>query len=491
MQKHKALIPVIFLLLAVMACTLTAEPPATLPPFTPIGLGATVTPQQPISPQSTVAQQPTVDTSTGIKPPVSDGSAPSLPTSVAVAAPSLSSPSFTTQIQSVDPNRLYNNVTTLVSFAYRHTFSYNDVSSGNGIGAARDYIISQLVEIQLSNPSNRIDVDTHVFSFPYNGQSHTAENLVLIINGTDPTAGIIIVGAHYDTINSANPVNPSVYQPGANDNGSGVAATLEIARIMGSSQHRASIIFVLFSAEELGKYGSRAYLEEYIQYFGLDNQVRAMVNLDTVGSSSGPDGGRYNTSLRVFSEGPNNSTSRQIARLTEFAARNFLPDIRVDVQDAVERPGRWGDHQTFSDAGIPAIRLIEQAEEANKFHNALDNLDEIDSDYLRRTTQVALISLLMLADGPPPPNNISLDTSVWRLEWSPSPGATGYVVALRRNSSLTFDQELIAPTNGFTNAVIQNYDVIAIASIDANGQVGPFSSEYYVANAVPAVASEQ
>lgn len=497
MKLSKLLIPLLALFMATLACSLTAEAPPTLPPRTPIGLANTSVPQDmsqaTVTPQQGIVPQATVDTNTGVKPP-SSGDVPSLPTSVAVAAPSITSPSFSAQVQSIDQNRLMNTVTTLVNFDYRHTFSYTDIASGRGIGAARDYIISQLIQIQLDNPNNRIDVDTHQYTFPYNGQSHNAENLVLIINGNDPTAGIIIIGAHYDTINDANALNPSLSQPGANDNASGVAAMIEIARIMAQTPHRASIIFVFFSGEELGRYGSRAYLEEYIQYYGLDRQVRAMINLDTIGSASGPDGNYYNDSMRIFSAGPNNSSSRQVSRMIEFAARNFLPDIRVDIQDALDRPNRWGDHQTFSDAGIPAIRLIEQADEPLKFHNASDNLDEIDPVYLQRTTQVALISMLMLADGPPPPTNITLDTSTWRLEWAPSAGATNqtrYLVAMRRNSSLVFEQELIAPTNGFSNAVIQNYDVIAIATIDENGQVGPFSQEFYVSNAAPAVASER
>jgi hypothetical protein len=488
MKKKRPLIATLFILLASLACTLTAEPPATLPPRTPlggVGLNPTISPQAPIVPQATVEAP---DGNTGIKPPSTGGDAPALPTSVA-AGPSLSSPTMTSQIQAVDQNRLMNTVTTMVSFGNRHTFSVENLTPTRGIGAARDWIMSELYQIQEDSPlpADRIQVSLQEFSFPYNGQANFAQNPTLIINGNQANAGIVIIGAHYDTVNDANPANPDLAQPGANDNGSGVAALLEIARIMSQNPHRATLVFVFFSGEELGRFGSRAYLQDYIQLFGLQDAIRVMINLDTIGSPSHPDG-YFDREMRVFSEGPGNSPSRQMARMVEFGARYFLPDIRVNVQDRVDRPNRWGDHQTFSDVGIPAVRLIEQADEFNKFHNAADNLDEIDPVYLRRTTQVALTATLMLADGPLPPQNISLDSSTWRLEWEPVPGADRYVVAMRTNDSQNFQQELVSPTNSFSHSIIQNYDVVVIASVDENGLVGSFSQEFYIAN--PAVAQQ-
>lgn len=484
MKLNQSLIVALFILLASLACTLTAEPTATLPPRTPlgnVGLNPTVSPQAPIVPQYTV-QAPD---NSGIKPP-SGGQAPALPTSVA-AAPVLSSPTLSSQINAVDQNRLMNTVITMINFGNRHTFSVNNLTPTRGIGAARDWIMAELYKIQGESPlpADRIQVDLQEYSFPYAGESHIAQNPALIINGNEANAGIIIIGAHYDTINDANPVDPNLAQPGANDNASGVAAMLEMARIMSQTPHRATIIFVFFSGEELGRYGSQAYLQDYIQQWNLQNAVRVMINLDTIGSPTHPSG-TYANEMRVFSAGPTTSTSRQMARLAEFGARYFLTDIRVNVENQLDRPNRWGDHQTFSDAGIPAIRLIEQADEYNKFHNVADNLDEIDAAYLRRTTQVALTTALMLADGPLPPNNISLDPSVWRLEWEPVAGADRYVVAMRTSDSQTFQQELVSPTNSFSHSIIQNYDVIVIASIDENGRVGSFSQEYYVANATVA-----
>lgn len=486
MKSKQPLIAALFIFLASLACSLTAEPPATLPPRTPVGganLSPTVSPQAPIVPQYTVAPD---ENNAGIKPPSNGGQAPSLPTSVAIA-PGLSSPTMTSQIQSVDRNRLMNTITTMVSFGTRHTFSAENLTPSQGIGAARDWIMAELYKIKEASPlpDDRIQVDLQEYSFPLYGQSHIAQNPALIINGNEANAGIVILGAHYDTVNDANPANPDLTQPGANDNASGVAAMLEIARIMSQSPHRATLIFVFFSGEELGRFGSQAYLQDYIQQYGLQQAVRVMINLDTIGSPTHPDG-YFDGEMRVFSAGPTGSPSRQMARMVEFGARYFLADIRVNIENRLDRPSRWGDHQTFSDVGIPAVRLIEQADEYDKFHNAADNLDEIDPAYLTRTTQVALTATLMLADGPLPPRNISLDPSVWRLEWEPVPGADRYVVAMRTNDSQSFQQELVSPTNSFSHSIIQNFDVIVIASVDDNGRVGSFSQEFYVSNATVA-----
>ncbi len=358
-------------------------------------------------------------------------------------------------------------------FDNRHVLSRPDETKG--IYAARNYLFFQLQNLETQNQGVRIDVSQHEFGFTYGGELIYADNVMMVINGTDAEAGILVVSAHYDTVTFASPSSASGYQPGANDNGSGVAALLEIARIMAQKSHRATIIFVLFSGEELNRYGSQAFLEEYILANNIP--IRAMLNLDIIGSPTGPNGVRYDNTMRVFSAPPNESSSRQLARLAEFTTRTFVDGMSLDIQSTLDRPGRWGDHQTFSDAGFPAIRLIEQADEPQKTHNTLDNLDEIDSDYLRRTTQVALSTLIVLADGPSPPTDIRIDTSTWRLEWLPSRNASLYVVAFRRPGAMAYGPEMTVDATGFTWARMQNYEAVAIAAVDSQGQTGPFSAE--------------
>ncbi|NDJ84852.1 MAG: M20/M25/M40 family metallo-hydrolase [Chloroflexi bacterium] len=458
-MKHllrNPLIVVLALMVGTLACSLTAEPPATLPPRTPVSQ-ATTTPQSTIGPQFTVqAQDP--------------ANAPQLPGDFVAGAPA--GQSMQGQLALVDSNRLWNTITTLVNFEDRYTLY--EPSQSKGIYAARDYILTELYKLQTENPNVRIDAYTHQFQFNWGGEGIYAENIVMVVNGTDPDAGIVLVGAHYDTISDIG----ATRQPGANDNGTGVAAVLEIARIIAQKPHRATVIFVFFSGEELGMYGSKAYVEEFIKPNNIP--LRAVMNLDMIGSPTGPDGSRHDNEMRVFSSKPNSSQSRQLARLSEFAARYFVPDMKVWVQDDVDRPGRWGDHIPFTEAGFPSIRFIEQADDATRMHNLRDSTEDIDAAYLQRTTKVALATLLILADGPPPPQDIRINPANWRIEWLPSRDADRYVLALRRPGSLVYDQEITVDVTGFTWPDLRVYEAVAIAAIDSSGQVGPFSNEILI-----------
>lgn len=462
-SHHPLLIIILMLVLSAMACTLTAEPVATLPPRTPM---STITPNNPIGPQYTM--QPITTPQSGVV----------IPTSVAVSNPAnvAASTSLSTTLNLIDSGRMINTINTLVGFHNRHALSIP--ASSKGIHAAGDYLTAQFYQIKNDHPDMRIDISQHSFEFEFGGQFHTGTNIMLVINGTDVDAGVVLVGAHYDTINRTNSMNVTVQQPSADDNGSGVAAVLEMARIMAQRPHRATIIFILFSSEELGRKGSIAFLNEYIRAWNIP--LRAMINLDTIGSPIGPDGKRHDNEMRIFSAPPNTSTSRQLARQSEFVARYFVPGFRVNVQDSIDRDGRWGDHMTFSGedgSGYAAIRMIEQADDYNRMDTNQDTIDRIDPLYLSRVTQVTLATLIVLADGPPPPSAIRIDTTDWRLEWLPSENITRYVIALRRPGSLVYNQELTVDGTSFQWNELTSYEGFAIAAVNSHGQIGAFSRE--------------
>lgn len=461
---YKPYFVIVLLVLGALACSLTADPPATLPPRTPI---STLTPQSPIGPQASVSA-PT------------NQMAPQLPTSVVLQVPS--NPSITNQIGLVDANRLMNSVTTMVGFQNRHALGIANFDTG--VHAAADYLLVQFTNIKNENPNNRIDAYEQGFTFNFGGQQVYGRNIIMAINGTDSGVGIIIVGAHYDTINAASPNSTTTYQPGADDNGSGVAAILELARIMAQQPHRGTILFVLFSAEEQGKYGASAFLNEYVLANGLP--VVGMINLDMVGSPVGPNFARYDNAMRVYASPPTTDfgkpyqNSRQLARTIEFTTRYFVPGMTVNMQATIDRAGRWGDHEVFSEAGINAVRLIEQEDDPIRVHTARDEIGGVDGEYLRRTTQVTLATLLVLADGPSAPASIRIDPSTWRIDWLPSPGAKQYVVALRRAGALTFEPVFISEVTSFSWPDIRNYETVSIAAVDELGQTGPFSEEVVI-----------
>lgn len=460
---NKLLIILLILAIGTLACSLTAEAPPTLPPRTPM---STITPQGPVGPESTLSQPsplPDGGTSQVVPPPLPTGITPQVPIN----------PTLLTQLDWVDANRMMNTINTLVGFQNRHALS--EPSPSKGVYAARDYLLAEFYKIQTEHPESRIGVFPHQFSFRFNGGEVLADNVVMFINGTDGDAGIILIGAHYDTVSSADVANSSSFQPGANDNGSGVAVILELARVLAQQPHRATIMFVLFASEELGKFGSNAFLRDYIQANNI--RLKAMINLDIVGSPTGPNGERYDNQMRVYSAPPNESISRQMSRQIEFASRYFVQDMVVNVQRTIDRAGRWGDHEVFSEAGFAAVRLIEQADDVSRTHNTRDNMDDIEAAYIRKTAQVALASILIMADGPNPPTNISIDTTNWRMEWLPSRGATRYMIALRYPGSLVYDQVLPSQVTSFTWPGISNFEAFAVAAIDDKGQIGAFSAE--------------
>jgi hypothetical protein len=305
----------------------------------------------------------------------------------AISAPA----SISDQIDAVDSTRLLLTINELVSFGNRHVLSAPDT----GIHPARDFLLSELTAIQQANPDTSITVYPHTFPFSFDDQTAVGENLVLVLAGTDPDAGAVLIGAHYDTRDTDLTVADSV-QPGADDNASGVAAVLEIARILAQRPHAATVYCVLFSAEEEGRLGSLAFVRDVVQAQNVP--LRAMINLDMIGVPVGPDGVRHDGDLRVYSAPPDDSPSRDLARLIATTAQTYVPDLTVTVYDTLDRPGRWGDHQSFSDAGYGAARLIEPVDDMTRTHNANDLPDYLDLDYLRHVTQVALAAVLTLGD---------------------------------------------------------------------------------------------
>jgi Zn-dependent M28 family amino/carboxypeptidase len=280
----------------------------------------------------------------------------------------------------VEPDRLIVSVNQLANLTNRHALG----SSGR---TARDSLFAAFQAIQQPG----MEVFLHPFTFT--DQTVTGHNVVLVFRGSDPAAGAVIVGAHYDT-RSGDPAAADTVQPGADDNASGVAAVLEIARLMAGRSPRATVICVLFGAEEQGRFGSQAFVRDVIQAQGIT--VQAMLNLDIVGSPTGPDG-QPQQRMRVYSAPPDDSPSRRLARQIAQIAADHVPGLAIDVRDTLDRPGRWGDHQSFSDAGYPAVRLIEPWDDPDRVHNLNDTPDHVDPVYLRAVTQVVLATVLVLA----------------------------------------------------------------------------------------------
>jgi hypothetical protein len=384
----------------------------------------------------------------------------------------------------VDADRLFETIDALVAMQSRRVNSFPG-SSSQGIDAAANYVYNKFSEIRQQSFQNSFTVQTHEFPINWDDTTSTGRNIIGYLPGTQVGGGVIILAAHYDSI-SYNFDNSGAFAPGANDDASGMAALIEIARVMSQRRHRATILFVAFSAEEIQRAGSIAFVDDYLRAAGSSFDVTAMLNMDIIGSSTGPNGEVNDKEIRLFSAEPNESRSRQLARALNLIGVRLYPEMKVIVQDTVDRTGRYSDHISFSDAGYPSVRFTEALEETARHHSDRDTIEDIQAGYLVSATKTILACMMALADGPPPPGNISLRPAANNqrtLVWERVPDAVGYIVALRRPDSLIFNDYFPLRDISVTwdRFVASDYVSLAIASIDENGLIGPLSPEFGIA----------
>lgn len=377
-------------------------------------------------------------------------------------------------LDQVESDRLMAHIRSLQDVRTRH-ISSTPGSTREGIGAARKYIKDQLEIFRAASSGNLYTFENRFAAYTTADEVTTQFNVVAAISGTEVNAGTVVIGAHYDSIGTPR-TDGAAYAPGANDNGSGVAAVLELARILSVSQYKTSIMFVFFSAEEFNRQGSISFAA-WLQERNID--VIGMINLDTIGNVHDFNGNREERYLRVFSAGPNDtSISRKMAREASFLGYNYNLALELQVQDAIDRESRYGDHFSFSERDYPAVRFINAYEEKRNA-DPTDTIEFIEPDYLRRATQASLAVVVSLADGPRPPANSALRTrqdGKRELVWEPVADAESYIVALRPPGSLIYRQlaisEIKLAWEGFTD-----FAGIAIAAKDARGIIGPLSRE--------------
>lgn len=451
MKRHSLSLPLLGLwfLIVILACNLSSEPPPT------------------VVPRATATPPPTLGAAT-----LAPNDLPQVPTIAAVTNFELLN-----LLNQVESDRLMIHINSLENFGTRHVNSPTD-RTDYGIGAAYNYIRSQFDTIRVR--TGNLVVFDYDFPVTWAGIQSRPRNVVAYIQGTEQGAGTIVIGAHYDSI-TTDPEDSTSLAPGANDNASGVAALIEMARILSVRQHKSTIMFVAFSAEEIGRKGSIAFANGYVRDRGID--VKAMINLDIIGSSTAPNGAVNDTQIRLYSVEPNESGSRQLARSIEFIGLTNGLELQILLQNRGDRENRFSDHLSFSDIGIPAVRFIEVAEDPRRQHNQMDTSDDIQPGYLAKSTRTVLAVVLSLADGLPAPRNIVLrdnGNGTRTLIWEEVPGAVSYVVAVRRPDSLIYDYNFPITTNSIVwdKFVRSEFVGIVVAAKDANGLVGPPSAEY-------------
>ena len=399
----------------------------------------------------------------------------------------------------IDESRLQQIVTRLTGFGTRHTLS-DAASPTRGIGAARQWIFD---ELRGSSPRLQVSFDTH--QVPKDGRITRAvelRNVVALLPGR--SARRIYVTAHYDSLNLVNggqlasitraPDQPvprdaqldpdqdfNVIAPGANDNGSGTALTMELARVFAESgiEFEATLAFVLWAGEEQGLVGSRLHAE---QLAAARADVTAIINSDIVGNSRGGAGILDGESVRVYSEGPEDSPSRALARHVQQAAARYVPAHRVRLMARVDRFGRSSDHVSFNRQGFPAIVFREANENFGKQHADTDTIDGVDFRYLASNARVTAAATATLALAPPAPRVtgerqqplIGRQPSGYdaNLRWEAVAGAVAYRVYWREAwaNDWQYNRVITAGTSAvIPNLSIDDY-VFGVAAVGANGQ---------------------
>ena len=406
-------------------------------------------------------------------------------------------PRIEKMLADVSDARLRQSIERLVGFGTRNTLS-DTTSTTRGIGAARQWIFDELVKA-----SPRLQVGFDTYRLAQQGRiTRPVElrNVIAVLPGR--SARRIYVTAHYDSVNlgeggqlasntrrAGQPAQDqqlragqdyNVTAPGANDNGSGTALTMELARVVAASgiEFDATLVFALWAGEEQGLFGSLAHAQRIA---GEKLAVEAALNSDIVGNPRGGNGLVDGVSVRVYATGPEDSTSRALARYVQRVAALYVPSHRVRPMARDDRFGRSSDHASFNQHGFPAIVFRESNENFERQHGAADTIDGVDMRYLAQNARVALAAAAELALAPPSPSVTSERNQIMigrqpsgydaSLRWNRSAGAAGYRVYWReawandwQHSRLVGDvTELVVP-----NVSIDDM-VFGVAAVDRDG----------------------
>jgi hypothetical protein len=419
----------------------------------------------------------------------------------AVAAPD---PQIAAALQQVSAERIQSNIAKLVSFQTRSTLSAQDpasIAASRGIGAARDWLKSEF-ERYSTDCGGCLEVKTDSFT-----ENPTARipsptqitNVYAILKGTDPenTKRIVLVTGHYDSRNS-DTLNVTDAAPGANDDGSGTAVSLECARVLSKLKFPATIVFLTVAGEEQGLNGSShfAKLAKSASW-----NIEAVLNNDIVGGDRSLQ--QNPAVVRVFSEGvpvsateaelrmirnlggESDSSSRQLARYVADAARVYASSVKPMLVFRLDRYLRGGDHYSFNQEGYAAVRFTEFRENFDHQHQNIrtgngiefgDLPKFVNYDYVASVARLNAATLASLASSPAPPARVRIETKKLgndsTLVWDASPGgrAQGYELLWRNTSGADWENvQSLGNITQFTSPLSKDNVIFAVRAVDRAG----------------------
>jgi hypothetical protein len=446
---------------------------------------------------------------------------PDFSLSAAPVTPAAADPAIAHALQNIQPQRIQETINKLVSFGNRSTLSSMETAlpPETGITAAADWIAAEFDQIS-HDCSGCLEVHRDTFTQPVSDrvpQPTTITNIYAVLRGTDPVQAkrMFLVTGHYDSRNSDN-FNARDPAPGANDDASGVAVSLECARALTKLRFPATLVFVAVAGEEQGLYGS-AHLAKLARSEGW--QLEAVLNNDIVGGNTTPgETLQLKDRVRVFSEGipsaatpeqerriralggENDSPSRQLARAIADVARSYFSGAAPGDHFApflVARPDRYlrgGDHSSFNREGFAAVRFTEWREDFNHQHQnvvrppsgsgdpVLGDLPEfVDFNYVAKVARLNAATLATLAAAPGAPGKVAIVTEKLEngttLRWEPPAGASAVHYELLWRETTAPDWQFVqlvrqpAAAGPITVSVPVSKDnvIFGVRSVDAAG----------------------
>ena len=402
-------------------------------------------------------------------------------------------------IEAVSAERIKADVKTLTEFGTRNTFS-DTISNTRGIGAARRWIKSEFETIskECNNCINVFYQKDFVTKKGNRRVPHDAwvVNVVAVQKGTKYPNKYVIMSGDIDS-RASDTMDFTTDAPGANDNASGMAGTIEAARVLSKYKFESSIIYVGLSGEEQGLFGG-AGLAKYAKDKGWD--IIGVLNNDMIGNIEGVDGVIDNRSFRIFSEPvPANETererkmrrfyggevdgiSRQLARYIHKNVKTYMPEMNPMMIYRLDRFGRGGHHRPFNDLGFAGIRIMEAHENYTQQHQDIrtenginygDTFEHVNFPYTKKLTAVNAITMANLAWAPAAPKEVFIGGIVEanvKLKWSNVAGAKGYKIYWRDTTSPTWDHARYVEATEFTlNGIVIDNFFFGVAAVGENG----------------------
>ena len=429
-----------------------------------------------------------------------------LPALASDAPPPAEKPELHAIARAPSAPRIEADIRKLVSFGTRHTLS-SQTDPKRGVGAATRWIHAEFERIsrdcggclEVQYVTGTVQGEPRI-----PGPVEVVSVIAIQRGSADPNRYVIMSGDIDSRVTDV--MDAESDSPGANDNASGVAGTLEAARVLTKYRFPGSIVYAALSGEEQGLFGGR-FLAEQAKAEGW--RIEAVLNNDMIGNSAGINGIVDNTTARVFAEGTRQDETADQARMRRFTGgevdsptRNlaryidrmagYVPNLDVMMIYRLDRFARGGHHRPFNDLGYPAVRVMETNEHYDRQHQDLrteggrvygDTLEGVDFDYAAKLTALNAVSLAGMAWAPPPPADVKIEGAVTAnttLRWSrPSaaqaPNLAGYKVYWRLTTDAQWTHSRWAgDVDNFTleNVVIDNY-FFGVAAVAKDGTESP------------------